>query len=274
MSAARSIRVDAAALSSKANGHELMQRSPTGHDVLQWNDTSATLWTMSVSPSVLREDLMNVLPIRQGSQYKNRPNRHGYYYWQRTASHVWHESRLEMESLVELDFSGQVLAVAAQPFRMLFRSESACVLHDPDYLAVLANGDIVVFDVKPSSRMTPEVETQFAETARVCAAVGWQYQVLNEREPIRTRNLEYLRASRHSRCHPDQVLFEQALNVFEGGRTILQGRSMLNRRHPALAGAYINHLIWHGHLQVDLSQRLDLSNTVKTTAKGESCCAA
>lgn len=256
------------------SAQKLRQRSPDGADYIQWVSGSGRLGLATPSPGLFHEDFASNLPIRVGSAYKNRVNRHGFYYWQRSESHVWYESRLESECLVMLDFAGDVQRLSTQPFRILFADDVAPTRHDPDFFAVLTNGDRVVYDVKPLDRMTDKVRAQFAETERVCRSLGWHHVVLHAPNDTEIRNVEFLRAARHSRSHPPQDELTHVLQVFDGGRTIREGRSMLNRRHPALAMPHINHLLWHGHLSTDLSTPLGLDTTALTTLKGSPCCSS
>ncbi|UUE28660.1 hypothetical protein LRQ08_29840 (plasmid) [Rhodococcus qingshengii] len=74
------------------------------------------------------------------------------------------------------------------------------------------------------------------------------------------------------RCHPSSEVCGRLLDIFEAGRFLGEGAAMLNRRHPALAMPYLEHLIWHRHLSGDLDRPLDLDTTVTTTSEGDPCC--
>lgn len=242
--------------------------------MVQWRFRGSVV-TQDAGRKLLELPIVEGEPVRLGSQWQNRPNQHGVYFWQRTGRHIWYESSLEASCLVELDQGGEVDRILAQPFRVLFRHGSKVVRHDPDFFAVLRNGDQVVYDVKPARRMTEAVRDQFEETARVCGMAGWRHAVLHEPDRILAANLAFLRNARHSRAHPDPVMSEQIGNVFSGGRTLGEGREMVNRRFPALAMPFIKHLIWHRRLSVDPTERLDF-DTVATTVPqpGENRCCA
>lgn len=250
----------------------LATRTEDGLDAVQWRRHDGTIRTARPSPELLHERLWESEQIRRGVQYQNRLNQHGLYYWPRTGRHVWYESALELACLVDLDYQGKVVQVAAQPFRLLFRRGAEAVYHDPDFFAVHANGDQVVYDVKPAARINEKARQQFAATAVVCADVGWRYEVLSETHPTRTINLGFLRPTRLPRCHPSSEVFVRLLDIFEAGRFLGEGAAMVNRRRPALAMPYIKHLIWHRHLSVDLDQALDFDTTATTTSEGEPCC--
>ena len=249
----------------------LQTRTSTGLDMVQWR-LGRSFVVHSADRRLLEAPLVDVGPVRVGGQWQNRPNQHGMYFWARTGQHVWYESALEASCLIALDFDGEVERIASQPFRLLFRLGARSVRHDPDFFAVYGNGDQVVYDVKPSARMTREVRDQFDETARVCWLVGWRHVVLHEPDPTSMTNLAFLRNARHARCHPHPALREQIANVFAAGRTIGEGREMVNRRSPALAMPLIKHLIWHRRLLADLTQRLDFDTVATTNTEDRPCC--
>lgn len=254
--------VTRASLSSGLEKSVLL-RTPSGADALQWR-SGDRLQTLPADRKLLEVPLVDGEPIRVGGQWQNRPNRHGLYYWAPTQTHVWHESALESACLMVLEFAGRIDRISAQPFRLLFRRGARSVRHDPDFFAVHRDGDHVVYDVKPLSRMSAEAKAQFVETARVCAAVGWRHEVLHEPDPVFARNLDFLRSARHRRCHPPNEVVEHILSVFEGCRSIGEARSMINRRSPALALPYIKHLIWHRLLAVDLTLRVDFDTVASS----------
>lgn len=262
----------------RANGvtkaPDLLAATSSGLDMLQWR-SGTSLYVHAATRKVLELALINADAIRVGGQWQNRPNRHGLYFWAPTGHHVWHESALEAVCLMGLEFAAEVERIAAQPFRVLFRSGASAVRHDPDFFAVHRNGDQVVYDVKPTTRMTSEARAQFEETRRVCDQVGWSHRVLHEPDPTVTVNLDFLRPSRHLRCHPRPEVHEQILSVFATGREIGEGREMVNRRSPELALPYIKHLIWHRRLAVDLTARLDFGTVATSVADLEDvpCCA-
>lgn len=242
---------------------EVLLRTSSGLDLVQWRSAGG-IETHDVGRHLLELPVVECDPIRVGGQWQNRPNQHGLYSWQRTGRHIWYESALEAACLVALDQSGKIDRITAQPFRLLFRTDAESVRHDPDFFAIHSSGDQVVYDVKPLARMSAEVRAQFAETARVCQMAGWHHVVLNEPDPTTATNLAFLRSSRHVRCHPNPLWRRQITSVFAGGRTLGEGREMVNGRSPPLAMPAIKHLIWHRLLLVDLTTRLDF-DTVATT---------
>ena len=140
-----------------------------------------------------------------------------------------------------------------------------------DFFATLRSGDQVLYDVKPSGRMTDATVEQFAKTADVCRTVGWKHQVLHELHPTKLRNLEWLRAARHTRYHPTQPELDRLVAVFADGCTFRDGALKADLKRPYIAAAHIRHLLWHRHLRTDFDQVITESSLLESVHKGEPC---
>lgn len=249
----------------------LHTRSPDGLDTVQWLDAAGRLRTERVSSALLHEDFASVPPLREGVQYQNRLNRHSRYFFLPERKHTFCESALEADALMRLEFEQRIVRVSSQPMLMLFQAGSKVLRHYPDFFGVAPNGDLVVYDVKPSGRMNDAVRDQFDETARLCAQVGWRHEVVHEDHAVRTMNLQWLRAARQSQYHPTSKVFEHILTVFDGGRPADEGSVMVDMKCPARGFAHIRHLVWHGYLTTDLTVPVDTHSVLRTTKKGSSC---
>lgn len=194
-----------------------------GLDAIRWRRPGGFLHTARLGPGLLHERLWEVDPFRRGSRYQNRLNQHGLYFWAGTGEHVWYEFALELACLVALDQAGLVARVAAQPFELVFRRGVSAKRHVPDFFAVHAGGDQVVYGVKPAARINQRAADQFAQTVRVCAAVGWRHEVLCGPGRVRAGNLAFVRPARLARAHPDGALCARLLGVFASGRPIGAG---------------------------------------------------
>ena len=64
--------------------------------------------------------------------------------------HVVYESRLELSWLWLADFDPQVTAIAAQPMCLTGRDGDRIRTRYPDFLALRADGSVLVVDVKPA----------------------------------------------------------------------------------------------------------------------------
>ncbi|OKH79996.1 TnsA endonuclease N terminal protein [Mycobacteroides abscessus subsp. abscessus] len=239
-----------------------------GIDTVSWITADGNERSAAVSPALLHEHFHRALPWRSGVQFQNRLNRHSRQYFASQRTHVWCESGLEAESLLSLDFDGLVRQIASQPMKISFADGST---HFPDFFATLRSGDQVLYDVKPSGRMTDATVEQFAKTADVCRTVGWKHQVLHELHPTKLRNLEWLRAARHTRYHPTQPELDRLVAVFADGCTFRDGALKADLKRPYIAAAHIRHLLWHRHLRTDFDQVITESSLLESVHKGEPC---
>ncbi|WP_162824261.1 TnsA-like heteromeric transposase endonuclease subunit [Peterkaempfera bronchialis] len=78
--------------------------------------------------------------VMRAKPWRTFRNRHGQKhhsgnYWCATmGAHVLYESRLELARLMMADFDPQVVAIAAQPFRIRARVAGRARRHVPDYM--------------------------------------------------------------------------------------------------------------------------------------------
>lgn len=242
--------------------------APTAVGSVAWISFDGADHSSPVSADLIHEPFHRVLPCRSGVQYQNRLNRHSRQYVASQRAHVWCESALEAETLLWLDFVGDIRQIASQPMKIKFADGST---HFPDFFAVLHSGDQVVYDVKPSGRMTAVALEQFSKTAEVCSAVGWRHEVIHEVNPVKIRNLEWLRAARHSRYHPGTDELSRLALAFATPRSFRDGALAADLRRPYLAAAHIRHLLWHGYLRIDFESNITESSTVESVNKEKPC---
>lgn len=257
-----------AGLSVSLSAEHASSSVPAGIDTISWIDADGTDRSASASPALLHENFHRAQPCRSGVQFQNRLNRHSRQYFASQRTHVWCESGLEAESLLSLDFDGQVRQIASQPMKISFVDGST---HFPDFFAALRNGDQVVYDVKPSGRMTDAAAEQFAKTADVCRTVGWKHQLLHELRPAKLRNLEWLRAARHTRYHPAASELDRLIAAFTEGCTFRDGALKADIKRPYVAASHIRHLLWHQYLCTDFDQVITKSSLLESVHKGEPC---
>ncbi|WP_234365284.1 TnsA-like heteromeric transposase endonuclease subunit [Streptomyces sp. RTd22] len=117
-------------------------------------------------------------PTRKFIAFKGQKNFTGDYWAATTRDLVGYESWVERDVAMALDFDPAVIALASQPFRLLWTDGDRDREHTPDYFARLSDGTGVVVDVRPESLVDEEAAEVFAFTARVCATVGWQFRLV------------------------------------------------------------------------------------------------
>lgn len=187
------------------------------------------------------------------------------YYWQRTASHVWCESQNEKTELMWLDFLGRVERVWAQPFAIAWGVEHRPrVYHVPDFLGMEPSGRLILFDVRSADQIEEKDLAQFEATAVVSDRLGWRYEVLTGQDPLATASLEWFKASRHERCRPPAEVTELVLGHAREGATRTELCRVAAPDCPARACSWVDCLVWHGRLTLNLAARLS-NHTVFTT---------
>lgn len=242
--------------------------APVRQGTISWISAGGRIRSEIASAALLHAKMEKALPFRSGVQYQNRRNRHSRQYVSRQRSHVWCESAVEADALLVLEFEGDAQQIASQPMKLVFADGTD---HVPDFFALLRSGDQVVYDVKPSGRMTDEAQEQFRKTAELCASIGWKHQVLNEPAPVLLQNVQFLRPARHGHYHPSATAFERIREVFIDGVTFGDGTIMADLQHPYRAAAHVRHLLWHRYLDADLSVPVSPTSVLRLTWKEEPC---
>lgn len=200
----------------------------------------------------------------KGIRHRSTP---AMYFWQRTRSHVWCESQQERWEVLWLDFGGQVERLWAQPVAITFGhgSRLSGYSHIPDLLAQYTDGSYGLLDVRPAERIDDHARVQFGETAEVCEALGWRYQILTGYDARATSNLDSLSGSRHDRCLPSRQVEGLILEAAQGGRARGELCRIISPECPPLACAWVDNLAWRRLLHVDLAAVFS-SDTVYTTS--------
>jgi hypothetical protein len=207
----------------------------------------------SLTSELMSEALYDAQPIRQGNAYPHQRNYHGYFWMSSTGRHVWHESLLERQCLLWLDFTADLVAASSQPAKFIAVDGD---VHYPDLLALDARGIQTMYDVKPSSRINAKARAQFEWTGRVCANVGWDYRVLTELPHQYGVNLNWLGNFRHPgyRSTAEDVL--DLLAQLEEGSTIDDAARLLEAESTPTARSRVFHLLWNRTLECDMNSRM------------------
>jgi hypothetical protein len=192
-------------------------------------------------------------PIRRFAWGRGQRHRPGLQYLVSTGRHHAFESLEEAWLLLALDFAADVVDVLSQPMRLRFCADGDWRDHTPDFLAYTRHGWWLI-DVRPARRVRGEDRIAFAATAEVTAMLGWRYVLVTGWKPHALSTLDTLSAQR--RPLSDRLgLVEGLLNaVTDGPRTFteLAGQTAA----PAVARAYLLHLLWHRRLGMDLAYPL------------------
>lgn len=224
-----------------------------------WGRRWRAAWRLSGSPVVCAvRDLASVPtagcePVRRFSWRTRQRHRPGLQYLVSTGRHHGFESIAEQRLLLALDFTGGLVDVLAQPFRLGFATATGWRAHIPDFL-VLTGGGGVLIDVRPGDRIGDEDRVCFAAAREAALAVGWRYLVVTGWRPHVQTALDTLSAQRRPLRDQLGVQAELMSVAASGPRSF--GELVAATRLPAVARAHALHLIWHRRLGIDLSAPL------------------
>lgn len=127
-----------------------------------------------------------------------------------------HESSLERDWLLALDFDWRVKRVLEQPYTLNYLLDGKVRRYTPDILADFEDGNArwtVVYEIKSNEDLR---ENWFVQRPRYKAAVhdcrlkGWRFRIVTERH-IRTPHVENVRFLRRYRDLAPQLLHQEAL---------------------------------------------------------------
>jgi hypothetical protein len=188
-------------------------------------------------------------PVRKPGRWRGQMTYPGKHWFASSGLHISFESMLERSALMRIDFALDVVAIAAQPMRIHFADGGTTV---PDFLAEYRNGEQTVFEVKPSHALTEERLARFAESKRVCATVGWGFEILTEASVIVMDNLELLAAYRHPLYMPTPEAQARILTAARNPLPLREGAIVSGL--PIRRGyAAVYHLAWKRQLDLDLT---------------------
>lgn len=198
-------------------------------------------------PAVGRE------PVRRFSWHRAQRHRSGLQYMVSTGRHHGYESLEEARLLLMLDFAGGVVDVLSQPMRLRFIAEDGPREHIPDFLAYTGAG-VWLIDVRPAGRIKARDETAFAASEQVALLLGWGYAVVTGWRPYAVSTVDTLSSQR--RPLTDRLGMTDALLEAASGEPRMFGELAAATIAPAIARAYLLHLLWHRRLRMDLSRPL------------------
>jgi hypothetical protein len=166
-----------------------------------------------------------------------------------TGRHHGFESLEEARLLLALDFAGDLVDVLAQPLRLRYSTSDGAREHVPDFLAFTRAGRWLI-DVRPAARIGPEDLVAFAATAEAALTAGWRYAVVTGWKPHVATTLDTLSAQRRTLTDP-LGLVDELLGAVAAG-PLPFGELAAATVAPAVARAFLLHLLWHRRLGVEL----------------------
>lgn len=127
-----------------------------------------------------------------------------------------HESSLERDWLMALDFDWRVTRVQEQPYTLVYRRDGQERHYTPDVLAVFNDGQTewtVVYEVKGHEDLREnwlDLRPRFKAAVHDCRNKGWRFRIVTERD-IRTPYVKNIKFLRRFRDLPELPMHNQAL---------------------------------------------------------------
>jgi hypothetical protein len=205
--------------------------------------------------TVSADSLATAAPWRTFRWHLGQRHYSGVFWSSTQRDHVIYESRLELAVLLCADFDSSVQRIVAQPFLLRAAVGGVIRRHVPDYLLLTDSGPVVV-DVKPRSRLDrPEVAATLAWTREVVERRGWRFEVRCQPPPVLLANLRFLAGYRRDWLF-DPVLLDELCAAELTGVLLGEVPALLPERPPPLVRSALFHLVWSGHLTVELDRPL------------------
>lgn len=202
-------------------------------------------------------DLINTDPIRKSANYPGARSITGLVFTHLNDELLWRESNEEARAFHAADFDPSIIRLASQPFEYRY-NDGSNRSHVPDCVALLRNGSIAVFDVRPRSRFSPEDQLAMEHFSAAMAELGITHEMWHEPSPARVHAIRRLKRVRMPDfANPDVVAL--ASDLWEPGETIGSLERKLADRgiHRWWVPPAIDFLVWHHRFYVDLDQRYD-----------------
>ena len=193
-------------------------------------------------------------PVREFRWARGQGHLPGLWWSATTGVHVGHESWLERDHVMLLDFDPQVTMLVAQPFWLRWRDDAGrSRRHAPDLFARLADGSGVGIDVRPDDGFEQKDAEAFDATRKACGLAGWGFRRVGVPDPVLVANVAWLARYRHPRCG-SPGLARLLLESFAEPAPLMAGAAAAG--DPMAVLPVLFHLMWRHALVADLAVRL------------------
>lgn len=240
-----------------------LEATPTATDrvgSIAWKDQSGASHQHIADSGILDKELYRAARSRKGSNYRGRRNYNGFHWFAGTNDSVWYESLMERSALLLLDFANDIVSIATQPMLMRFPDGTR---HFPDFIAKHADGRQVVYNVKPAAHINDKVRVQFANTAAMCAAVGWTHEVISLFDPVTTGNIEWVGNFRQDHFAPTAAQRIDFLSALHSPQPLRVAAELIGNAAWDARIAAVYHLAWQGDITLDLTTPLSNNSLVR-----------
>lgn len=220
----------------------------------QWEFSQAGATIFCNAPEHL-PDLSSLSPVRRIRSSPKSRHIPVDAYCATTGAPVRLESGLEHGLLLHLDRDPSVIWLLAQPVCLHFSGgDGKRRRHVPDMLALTRDGQVCLWDARPSRRQDDKFLAVARATEACARLLGWEYRVHAGHGPAYEANLRWLSAFRASRpWYPDT---EQRLGqlLTDGARSVNDVFAADDGTGELISGLW--HHVWAGHVAADLESPL------------------
>ena len=145
-------------------------------------------WVGATAPDVTALQQIRGIPSRRGAGHVPT-----FAYSVTVGAHLRLESGLEHDLVRELDRRPDVMWLVAQPAKIrVVREQDKRVWHVPDLLSVANDGQVTVWDVRPTGRRDDAFWEVAEASKEACRALGWAYELFGGMSTVRRTNLMWL----------------------------------------------------------------------------------
>lgn len=172
------------------------------------------------------------------------------------------ESGLEHGLLLHLDRDRSVTWLLAQPGCLHFRdADGKRRRHVPDLLAVDRDGNVCLWDARPTRRQDERFLTNARATEACARLLGWSYRIHSGHGPAYEANLRWLSAFRAAKPWYPEAGDRLARLLVSGPRPIAAVFGSDNGSGELISGLW--HHVWAGRVVADLDSPLNGATTVR-----------
>ncbi|MFJ4221860.1 TnsA-like heteromeric transposase endonuclease subunit [Curtobacterium luteum] len=232
-------------------------RAAADRTAVSFVDARGRRRAFTATPELLLQPILTGRPSRRPATHPLKRNTEGFYWFEQTTAHIWHESMTEYTALMLLDHTEDIAGICTQPMRIDFSDGTS---HFPDGFVIYADGRQQVFDVRPADLVDADAVAQFTKTAAVCAEVGWTHRLVVDITLPHRHNLELLAGYRHPRHLPTAALADQLLHEAAEPTRFGQLWARVRRHTRSRAGLY--NLLWHRELTFDMLHPLTMNTPI------------
>lgn len=201
-----------------------------------------------------------VTPVRLAATFKGQRSMPGFFWMSRMNSHLMYESKLEMVTLLQLDFNLSVAHVVPQPFTMHFQDRNKPYRHTPDFFVLYADSSGEVVNVKPKKYVLKERNQRaFTACQSLSAEMGFAYTTRSEPDSVLLANLWWLSGYRR---RPARLEEFSGYLLDAAARSLTVEEILEHADSQILIRPVLFYLIWNRILDVNMYERMNKNSKI------------